>query len=834
MKKLLLLVCFSLFASFATFAQSSMTDQQVMEYILRENSKGTSREDIVKSLIQRGVPMDQIKRLRDKYERERSQQQLGARDLTGAGDLQKNRLRENNGKRREERRPNQRKAEKRGDGELSDKQRKRKQLRKEEEYGEELSYLLPDSLDYDYPYDEYEEVKKMEVFGRNIFNREELSFEPEMNIATPEDYHVGPGDVVYIDVWGASQKSFSATVSPEGEIDIEGYGPLTVTGMTVAEANRELRRSLGQYYAGSNIKLTVGQTKTISINVMGEVSAPGTYSLSAFSTVFHALYMAGGPNDIGTLRDIKVYRGGKLVTTVDVYDYILNGKLKGNVRLQSGDVIIVGPYSALVSVTGKVKRPMYYEMREKESVGTLLKFAGGFSGDAYQNTLRLIRKTGGKLSVYSIDEFERNQFQLHDGDSVYVDSVLNRYTNMVELKGAVCRPGLYQMDGTFTTVRGVIEAAGGLDEEAMGERVIIHRRKADRSLEVLSFNGNALLAHQVPDITLQNEDVIYVPTRKDVLGQRVLKITGEVMFPGEYDFAENTTVEDLILQAGGLTDAASVAKVDVSRRIRNNSAMQADSVSAQNFTFSLKDGFVVKGTPGFVLQPFDEVFVRRSPAYSEQEHVEVTGEVAFVGEYVINKKNLRLSDLVKAAGGLTAEAYAGGARLERKLTPEEKLKQQTLLKLANEGDSINVKKLELGDTRYVGINLDKALAHPGNDEWDIILQKGDKLIVPQFNNTVSISGEVMYPNTVAFKKGEKLKYYINQAGGYSVKAKSSRVFAVNMNGTVTRVKSVKDIQPGCEIVVPAKSKRNKISLGELVGLGTMTASLATVIATLVK
>ena len=836
MKKFLILICLSLFSSTVLLAQSSMTDNQVVEYVMKENEKGTSRETIVGNLMRMGVSQEQIQRIRVKYERERGNGHLGTKDLTGA-DKMKARLRLNNGEKKQEHKVhNLKKGTNKKKSELSERQKELLREKNQDEYDEELSFLLPDSLEM---YDQIlglsdDEQNVKQVFGRNIFNRKKLNFEPEMNVATPKDYHLGPGDVVYVDVWGASNKSFTSTISPEGDIDIEGFGPVNISGMTVAEANKQLCESLGQYYGGSNVKMSVGQTKTISINVMGEVVAPGTYSLSAFATVFHALYMAGGTNEIGTLRDIKVFRNNKQVTTVDIYDYILNGNLKGNIKLQSGDVIIVGPYTNLVNVTGKVKRPMYYEMKDKESVGTLIDYAGGFSGDAYQQTLRLIRKTGGKLSVYSIDEFERNSFQLADGDSLYVDSVLNRYTNMVDLRGAVFRPGKYQMDGNITTVRELFNISGGMTEDAFTKRIIIHRRKADRTLEVISLNGEALMNHEVPDVTLKNEDVIFVPSREDIIGQQTLSIMGEVFYPGVYDFAENTTVEDLILQAGGLTDAASVVKVDVSRRIRDNKALQADSLVAREYTFSLKDGFVVDGQPGFILEPYDEVFVRRSPGYIEQEHVTVTGEIAFSGDYVLTKKNLRLSDLVKAAGGLTKEAYAKGARLERELTYAEKLRQQTLLGLANNGDSVNVKKLELGDTRYVGINLDKAMDNPGSEKWDIVLQKGDKLIIPQMNNTVSISGEVMYPNTVAYKAGEKLKYYINQAGGYGLRAKTSKVFAVNMNGTVTRVKSAKDIQPGCELVVPAKNKRRQISFAEIMSMGTMTATIATVIATLVK
>lgn len=831
-----LICCFALTA----VAQSSMTDDQVLHFMMRENARGTSRSEIVTSLVERGVQIEQIRRIRDKIEKQQGGAVVGARDISGT-QKSNNRLRTSNGKKREVNGTNQREGvtERVDESTMSEKQLRIYKRKRSNEYMNEIDELLPDSLD-EYDIDEdYKEIdskkkKKVQVFGRNIFNSKKLTFESDMNIPTPQDYCLGAGDVVYIDVWGASQERFEDTVSPDGTINIKSFGPINVSGLTVAQANRHLRATLGQRYGGSNISLTVGQTKTITVNVMGEVNNPGTYTLSAFATVFNALYMAGGTNEIGTLRDIKIYRKGRLISTCDIYDYILNGNMKGNVRLASGDVITVSPYACLVNITGKVKRPMFYEMKQTESVGTLIKYAGGFRGDAYQGNVNLTRKSGGVYSVYSIDEFERNTFQLADGDSVSIDSTLNRYRNMVEVKGAIMRPGKYQMDGNITTVRQLIEAAGGLSEDAFTARGFIHRRKEDRTLEVLDVDVKGVMEHSVADITLKNEDVFYVPSKKIMQEERILTINGEVNYPGTYDYADGTTLETFILQAGGLKDAASLVKVDVSRRMRNNKAEETNTQVAQAFSFSLKDGFVVDGKPGFVLQPFDEVFVRRSPGYVEQQHVSVEGEIAFQGTYVLKSKGMRLSDLVKDAGGLTKEAYALGAHLERTMTPIEKLKQQTLLKMVTDGDSIDMKKLELGDTQYVGINLEEALAHPGSNQWDIVLRDGDRLVIPQYNNTVSINGQVMYPNTVAYKEGAKPSYYINQAGGFGNRARKTRAFAVNMNGTVTRIHSAKHITPGCTILVPAKAKRKRMSFSEILSLGTMTATLGTVIATLVK
>ena len=823
-----------------TFAQSTMTDEQVMQYVLSETQKGTSQTEIVTKLMSQGVSLEQIQRLRTKYTKETDGSVLGAQDLTGVS-----RLRQNNGSGVKQEGTG---FMKKGNGlaepdvnSMSALQRQQYIQQQQSLYLNGLGFVLPDSMSMFnmYNYDGYRQIESPEhskrIFGHDIFSQTMLTFEPEMNIPAPADYLLGAGDLVFIDVTGASQFSFNGEISPEGFVHVEGFGPVKVGGLTIAQANSQLRKTLGHFFKESEIVLTVGQTKTITVNVMGEVMHPGTYTLSAFATVFHALYMAGGANDIGTLRAIKVYRDNRLISTIDLYDFILNGKLAGNVRLASNDVIVVGPYESLVQISGKVKRPMYYEMRPTESVATLLAYSGGFTGDAYRDHIRLIRKNSGQKEVFSINEFEAETFRVADGDSLFVDSVLDRYANMVEIKGAVFRPGMYQVGNQITTVRQLVEQAGGLTEDAFLARAVMHRRKKDRSLEVLPIALGQVMNHELPDITLRNEDVLYIPSLKDIQDEKKLSIYGEVYYPGVYHFADNTTVEDLILQAGGLKDAASLVKVDVSRRLRNAKAEETSSVIAETFSFALKDGFVVEGTPGFVLQPFDEVFVRKSPGYVEQNHVTIEGEVAFEGIYTLSNKGQRLSDLLEMAGGLTQEAYPKGARLIRTLTDAERLKQQSMKKFIVSKDSAELRKFDLNQVRYVGINLDKAIEHKGSDEWDLVLQDGDKLIIPQYTNTVTINGEVLYPNTVAYMPGQGLDYYINQAGGFSVKARRKKVFAVNLNGTVTRVRRSKDIQPGCEIVVPTKEERKRaVSLTEILSIGTTAAALGTMISTLVK
>ena len=814
----------------ADVSAQSMTDEQVLQFVAVEYQKGTSQAQIVTKLMQKGVDINQIRRVKQKYERQANNGGLGVKDITGE-QISNDRLRKNNGQTKEQPSGQMQKDK------LTNVEAKDKYTDLDPNYiqmQEEMQFLFPDSLSMMMLPKEPEGRK---VFGRDIFNNKELTFEPNMNIATPQNYRLGPGDAVYIDIYGASQKTVEATVTPDGTIVIEGFGPVQVSGLTVAQANARLKTTLGARYSSSKVRLTVGQTKTIIVNVMGEVKTPGTYTLSAFASVFHALYMAGGTNDIGTLRNIKVYRNNKLVTTVDIYDYILNGKLTGNVRLADNDVIVVGPYDCLVNVAGKVKRPMFYEMKKSESVGTVLKYAGGFTGDAYKKSVKVIRKAGSKYSIFNVGEFDVNTFKIEDEDSISVDSVIPRYSNMVEIKGAVFRPGMYQVGGDITGVRSLLEHADGVTEDAFVQHAVMHRMKFDRTLEVIQVDIEGILSGRVADIPLKNEDVLYIPSKKDLLEQQTLTIHGEVIYPGTYTYADNTTVEDLIIQAGGLTDAASVMKVDVSRRITDKQAISVSDTIANTFSFRLKDGFVIDGTPGFTLQPYDEVYVRTSPGFSAQKNVTVEGEVLFGGTYTLAKKTQRLSEIIKQAGGLTTTAYAKGARLERQLTPEERARMEQVLKMARakagDSDTLNINKLDVGNTYYVGINLDKALAEPGGN-YDIVLREGDKITIPEYTNTVKISGDVMYPNTVSFRKGKNVAYYVDQAGGWGSRAKKSRTYIIYMNGTVARIGNGVKPEPGCEIVVPSKPANSRMTTTEVVALASGTASIATMIATLVN
>lgn len=837
MRKYLFLLGMMLLTCTSMTAQSSMTDNQIMDYVIEQNAKGVSRQQIVTQLMQRGVTIDQLRRIQKKYQKQIKNGALGAEDITAGSKAVKNRMREANGEKREE----QVKKDKQNASQFRVKDgKKSNQIQRHTyddddkdfvEMDEAIDFMMPDSLKYEL---EEKKSEKRKIFGHDVFNNKNLTFESSMNLATPQNYVLGPGDEVNVDIWGASQESITESVSPDGTITIEGIGVVKLGGLSVSQAKARLKRVLGPRYQGSNIDLTLGQTRTITIGVMGEVKVPGTYTMSAFATVYNALYMAGGPNEIGTLRNVKVYRKGKLLSNVDVYDFLLNGKLSGDVRLQDNDVITVSPYEALVNITGKVKRPMFYEMKENESAATLLRYAGGFTGDAYTKAIRVNRKAGASYSVFSIGEFDMNSFKLMDEDSVSVDSTLNRYQNMVEIRGAVFRPGMYQVGGEINSVKALVEAAAGVTEEAISQHAVMHRTKADRSLEMLSLDIRGILEGTVPDVPLRNEDVIYVASRQERNEKKTVTINGEVAYPGVYRYAENETLEDLIIQAGGPTEAASLAKVDVARRITNPNSTEAGDQIAQNFSFKLNPDFTISEQPDFTLQPFDEVYVRRSPDYNEQQNVTIEGEVQFSGNYALSSKGQRLSEVIKMAGGLTNQAYAEGTKLLRQMTSEERDMMETMLRTAqrNSGnDSIDVKKLMTNTTYPVGIELDKALKNPGTDD-DPILREGDRIVVPRYDGTVKINGEVLFPNTVYFKEGKSTDYYINLAGGTTSTAKKSMTVIIYMNGMVARADRKHKPRPGCQIVVPTKSRRKGMSLPEILSIGSSTASIATMIATI--
>jgi len=797
MKKLIPLFFFFLTLSIHLQAQS-LSDSQVLEYVKTATADGKSQNQIIRELAAKGVTRAQAERIKQRYE-----ELLNSPTNNSA--VEKNRKRY---------------------------------------LPKDTSNLAKKSLDV--IADEFQHTNNQGqklVFGRNIFNSKNLTFAPSQNLATPDNYKIGPGDEIIIDIWGTNQNTIRQHISPDGCINIDNLGLVYLNGMTIQKAENYLRQELGKIYSGitgenptSEIKVTLGQIRTIQIHVMGEVVAPGTYALSSLSTIFHALYKAGGVNGLGSLRNIFLTRNGIRIATVDVYDFMLKGNTASDIRLQEGDVIIVPPYEMLAEIQGNVKRPMFYEMKNGETVQTIIEYAGDFTGDAYTKNIRITRKNGKEYQIHTVDQLDYSVFTLVDGDELNIGAMLDRYENRLEIKGAVYRPGIYQYSGNLNTVKQLVEKAEGLMGDAFMGRAVLHRERLDLTKEVIQVDLKNILNGTKPDIALQRNDVLYIPSIHDLQDIGTISIFGEVARPGDFPFMDNTTLEDMIIQAGGLKESASTIRVDISRRIKDSKGTTAIDDIGELYTFSLKDGFVIDGEPGFVLKPYDQIYVRKSPAYQPQINVHVEGEVLFGGTYALTHKSERLSDLIEKAGGVTPYAYIRGARLARRINTEERLRMENILKMAKStatgSDSIDINNIDLGNVYYVGIDLEKALANPQSDA-DIVLREGDELIIPEYNNTVRISGAVMYPNTVSYQQGKKLAHYIEQAGGYGNRAKKSKAYIVYMNGQVKKAKKYSDevIQPGCEIIIPTKEK-NQFQLQNILSIATTSASLATMVASI--
>lgn len=789
---------------------SGMSDDEIIEYINEQKRRGMSDRVIVRNLLNRGVSQEKLTELREKYSERSTQNTSGNQGLDADVDFMTDRRRTNN------------------------------LLNVDAGILEtQIQDVIPDSVTLASL--SLELSREQEIFGHNIFRDKQVSFEPNLNIATPENYRLGPGDEVIIDVWGASQSTFRDYISPDGYVNIEQLGLIYLSGMTVSAANEHLKTRYGQIYSGltednpsAEIKLTLGQIRSIQVRVMGEVVNPGTYTVSSFASIFHALYLAGGVNDIGSLRNIRVSRGGREVAVLDVYDYLLNGRTNGDIRLSDGDVVTVPTYDRLVKVEGQVKRPMFYEMKESESVADLLGYSGGFARNAYRGSVSIERFGDNGMQFFTLDETAQRTFLVKDGDLMRVDSISDLFENVVEVKGAVYRQGKFQL-GVVNTVKELIENAGGLKPNAFVSRAILNRRLPDMSMENVAVDIEGVMAGTVADIELRNYDVLYISSIEDMQDIQYVNVYGEVAFPGKYRFAHNTKVGDVILMAGGLSEKASTARIEVVRRNYDAASVNVSDTIAQVFTFEIDRNLTVSGADNFVLQPFDAVYVRRSPTYVTQGNVSIEGEVVFAGMYVMDNKNMRLSDLVKASGGFTNNAYIEGARVERQLSAAERERmRENLRTVQRQMDSTYLANIEIPEYQNVGIDLAKAIEQPGSD-YDLILKNGDRLIIPEFVNTVTISGNVMYPNTVTYKEGENLNYYINLAGGYGINAKKSKAIIVYQNGTIARAKNRASlIKPGCEIIVPTKVKREGMSTAEIFSLASTSASLATVIISLIN
>lgn len=688
-------------------------------------------------------------------------------------------------------------------------------------------------------------LKKKMVFGREIFSQKNLTFAPNMNLATPKNYRLGAGDELMINIYGASEDNIAQKISADGRVVIPNLGPVSLAGLTIEGAESKLRSTMSRIYSGLNgggthLTLSLRNIRSIKVNMVGEVVVPGTYTLPSLATLFNALYVAGGVNEIGSLRSIKVYRGSRLVGDLDVYDYLLNGKFGSNVRLEDNDMVVVSPYDKLVTIDGNVKRPRIFEMKKGETLADAIRFAGDFKSSAYSENITLKRSNGRQFEVHTVDKADFKSFAMQDGDELTVGEVVKSFSNRVEIQGAVQRPGMFALTDKLSTVKQLIDKAEGVRGDAFLTRAQITRTLPDSSKQMVAVDLHALLNNKIADVALENKDVLYIPSIYDLQKKFTVTIKGAVDSAAAYPFRKDMTIEDLIVMAGGLKYEASLQQIEVARRIRDPYSLKPTDKAAEVFTFSIDDKLSISPeAKRFVLAPYDEVFVRLSPGYEKQCNVSVRGEVVFRGDYVLSNKSQRLSEVVTKAGGLTPQAYIKGARLLRKMTHDDSVRVISLVKLAARGsskkDSIDIKKLDIGTEYFVGIDLEKAMKNLGS-EYDVVLKENDIIEVPQFSNTVRISGAVLYPNTVTYRKGMSLSDYVSMAGGYDDGAKKRKAFVIYMNGTAARKKfwSSPRIEPGCEIVVPTKPERKGATAGEILGYSSSIASIAAMIATIIN
>ena len=773
-------------------AQSTMTDQQVLDYVKSGIASGKKQNDIVKELALKGVDRAQAARVKKLYEA-----QLGGKE--NAADV------ESAVAASREHVPNAESAEDIDPLMTQDVQKTANS-----------GVTLPEASDG--------------VYGRSVFRNKNLSFAPSKNMPTPKNYILGPGDEVIVDIFGANQSTIRSVISPEGYINVDILGPIFLSGKSIESANVFLKGKLAQIYEGlsggeekTDIQLSLGQVRSIQITIVGEVPNPGTFMVTSLSTVFHAMFQAGGVKEPGTVRAIKLVRNNKPIATIDIYDFLLNGSRKNDVRLEEGDVIIVEPYKSVVKVQGYVKRPMNYEMKEGETIADLLKYAGGFSKTAYSDNVSVVRQQGHDFVVTTVEASQYSSFFLKNGDEIEVRKMDARFENRISISGAVVLPGVFELKPEVNSVRKLVNKAGGLLPEAFTKRALIHRQHEDRSLETCAIDLEGIMNGTKPDVSLQNNDELFVHSVFELNDQGTFTINGEVAIPGTFPFAANTTVQDLILQAGGLLRSASAARVDVVRLIVDNESLVAQKAISTYYTFSLNNGFAVDGADKFVLEPYDVVTVRRSPSYVSNRVVKVTGEVNFPGDYNMSRREERVSDIIAKAGNITDFAYIKGAQLLRKKTDAEK-KQTEMMTDAIEADNDSILDKNEEEQRYlVSFDMADALKNPGGEN-DLVLVDGDELIVPVLNNTVKIDGAVQMPTTVSYKKGMKKSDLVNAAGGYAKRAYKRKAYIVYMNGRVSKLRRFTTVEPGSQVFIPKKDKKEN-QLQQIMSVSTTAASL---------
>ena len=846
----LVLLCFWALAPTSVFAQQNvdlntirvdqLSDDQIEELVKRAQDAGLSSTDFLMMAQMRGMPSGEVEKLRSRIEG----------------------LTEGSSKSRSTN------ASKRAAREQIDINDITRGLMETQELMEEEK---ADSL----------------LFGSKLFfqKNRKLSFEPSLNQATPKNYILGPGDLIYVDIYGQSEKYYEATVNPEGSILLDNIGLIAVSGKTIEAAEGIIKNRVAAFYtglSGSNpqtfLQVTLGNVKTIKVHILNEVRLPGTFTLSAFSTVFNALYAAGGPSDKGTLRAIQLIRNNKKIAEIDVYDLLINGTANLDVQLQDQDVILVNPYLARVKVMGEVKRPLVFEVTPEDNLEDILRFAGGFTDLAFKDRISISRISGNQRSISDVYQNQLGLFSLKGGDEVTVGRIIDRYTNRIQIKGAVFRPGIFSLTEGLTLTQ-LIKNADGLKGDAYTQRASILRTKGDLSSEVLEVNLQAVLEGRQEDVVLQREDVIRISSIYDVQNERYIQILGEVKRPGTYPYAAGMTPEELILIAGGLQESANIKDIEIARRLEDSDSGTLSDIITTSINPDLSFN------PNAIsLAPFDQVIVRKRANFTMQRLVSVEGQVNSPGIFAIQTSVDRISDLIKRAGGVNQFAYTKGATLIRKTEffnteseqvrrqknlealrvqlqtnptnpeaqeellirlfrdlPKEKVekkdstannaKRESLDQIAAETPGLAVK---IKETEAVAINLEKILANPGSEE-DLVLEEGDILNVPKLLQTVRLRGDVVYPTTLRHEQGRSLRFYINGAGGFDRRANRKQTYVVYANGAVKRTKGAFGIraypavEPGAEVIIPSKGPKVPLRLGELVGVTTGLATLALVI-----
>lgn len=759
---------------------------------------------------------------------------------------------------------------------------------------------LFDSVRTSDPYYDLTPFQK-KIYGYKLFHNRALDFSPSLNIPTPQSYVIGSGDELLVDVYGASQQSYDLTVTPEGRIIVPNVGPIQVGGSTIEAATARIRSSLGRIYSGllggdpnTFLQLRLGNIRSIKVSMVGELTKPGTYTLPSFSTVFNALYVAGGPNENGAFRNIQVYRDNRLVTTVDIYDFLSRGVQESNITLQDNDVIIVQPVQARVEVVGPVRREGLFEVKPTESLNDLYVFTGGFRSLAYKDRVTIRRIADNERKVIDVPSEQFYTFSLKDGDEILIGEALDRFSNRVQISGSVNRPGEYSLDTKGLSVKGLIEKADGLRPEAFVTRATLYRTSEDLTLAAESIDLKGIMEGTSPDVPLKNEDLLFIPSRYDIQEEYYVKISGEINYPGTYPYASQMTVGDLILRSGGLLESASNSSIEIARRVRDVNSGKIAEITTISIDPNLE---LAEEEKNQKLMPFDHVFIRRSPGFENEQLISIRGEVMYPGEYAISNANERISDVIKRAGGLSQYAYPKGANLIRrtvyykgmteeekrenilkeiqsKLNPEtnrmnneaekrlfdridKKLSQKEIERLEKEKlqekesflygfsarDSLRLdsamNSIRMKEEDIVGIDLVKIMNNPGSEE-DLILFEGDILQIPKQLQTVRMVGEVLLPTTTRFDKNLNLKKYISKAGGFTEDARKSKTYVVYANGDAKMthhflgLNFFPKLEPGAEIVVPKKPKRERMSAAGWIGIASSLATLGILVERLIK